>query len=1080
MRKTLLLAILLCTAMGFAQADGVWGRPTGQVKAAQSTQRLSFPNEFKLFQLKNNSLRQALETVNDNGRQTIIELPNVNGGTERFSVREFSNFDPALQAQYPDIRSYTGTGIDDKSATIRFSVDPKGIQTMVFRGEGRSEFMEPYSEDGSVYAVFNSSRDKGSLPWVCSTEDHAVAQTALRQTEDLSRSSHPELLTFRLALSCNGEYTIYHGGTVAGALAAMNATMTRVNGVFEKDMAIHMNLIPNNSVLIYTNPLTDPYGNNLNAWNGQLQNTLTNVIGEANYDIGHMFGRSGGGGNAGCIGCVCESGKGSGITSPADGIPMGDNFDIDYVAHEMGHQFGANHTFSHGVEGTGVNVEPGSGSTIMGYAGITNYDIANHSDDYFVYASIRQVQNNMVTKTCPVRTPLTHGAPVVNAGADYIIPKSTPFVLTGSAMDPNGDALTYCWEQNDSATNQTGAQSPASATKTGGPNWRSYDPTSSPSRYFPPLARVVANQSTSTFGSVTTEALSSVARALNFVLTARDNNPVGGLTGTDAMKITVSAAAGPFLVTSPNTAVSYAAGTTQQVTWDVAGTTGNGVDAAFVDIFLSTDGGFTYPHQLAGQVPNDGSESVTIPNVPGTTNRIMVKGYNHVFFDISNTNFTITAPAETFAISSLPGQQTRSICQGSEALFSINHEALAGFNGATAFSASGQPSGVNVSFTPSPIVGNGVVTMTVTNTTSVAPGLYPITVTATSGSIVKTLPVYLNLYSGTFGTVAAVTPANNATAQSTSMMLVWIPDANATEYDVEVATDNGFTNIIASGTVVTNSYMISGLLEATNYFWRVRPRNIACAGNFGSTNQFQTGQIACESFASTNVPMPISASGTPTINSTLVIPAASNEIIADLNISVNITHSWINDLTAILIGPDGTQVQLVAAPCASSPINNIVATFDDEGSPVVCGNNPGIGGTVVPLQPLSAFDGFESAGTWTLRISDAWNLDGGSLLGWSLNVCSAQPLAVGENQLTNFVVYPNPNNGSFQVSFTQAASDDVTMMVHDMRGRKVFSKVYEGTGVFDQSVSLDNAEAGVYLLTVQTGGRKEVKRIVIQ
>src|SRR5690606_24119962 len=176
----------------------------------------------------------------------------------------------------------------------------------------------------------------------------------------------------------------------------------------EKDMAIHMNLIPNNSVLIYTNPLTDPYGNNLNAWNGQLQNTLTNVIGEDNYDIGHMFGRSGGGGNAGCIGCVCESGKGSGITSPADGIPMGDNFDIDYVAHEMGHQFGANHTFSHGVEGTGVNVEPGSGSTIMGYAGITNYDIANHSDDYFVYASIRQVQNNMVTKTCPVRTPLTH------------------------------------------------------------------------------------------------------------------------------------------------------------------------------------------------------------------------------------------------------------------------------------------------------------------------------------------------------------------------------------------------------------------------------------------------------------------------------------------------------------------------------------------------------------------------------------------------------------------------------------------------------------------------------------------------
>src|SRR5690606_25917312 len=188
-----------------------------------------------------------------------------------------------------------------------------------------------------------------------------------------------------------------------------------------------------------------------------------------------MFGGSGGGGNAGCIGCVCVANvKGRGITSPADGVPMGDNFDIDYVAHEMGHQFGGNHTFSNNVEGSGVNVEPGSGSTIMGYAGITFQDIANHSDDYFVYASIKQIQDNMVGKTCPTRTTLSNLAPVMDAGKDYIIPKSTPFILTGSATDPDNDPIAFCWEQNDSATTQTGSASQASATKTGGPNWRSY------------------------------------------------------------------------------------------------------------------------------------------------------------------------------------------------------------------------------------------------------------------------------------------------------------------------------------------------------------------------------------------------------------------------------------------------------------------------------------------------------------------------------------------------------------------------------------------------------------------------------
>lgn len=1081
MKKALLAILCFSTAVVTAQTDGAWSKASGTVKASPRTMRESFPKEYQLFNLQGNSIRQALQSMGRGQASVVISLPNVKGELERYAVREASNFDPELQARFPEIRSYVGTGIDDKAATLRMSIDPKGIQTMVFRSGSRNEFMEPFSEDGTVYAVYNSSRQKGSLPWTCSTEDHAVAQSLARNTDGIALSSHPELLTFRLALSCNGEYAIYHGGTVAGALAAMNATLTRVNGVFEKDFAIHMNLIANNDQVVFLNPSTDPY-TTMGQWNNQLQATLTNIIGEANYDVGHMFGASGGGGNAGCIGCVCQTGKGRGITSPADGIPMGDNFDIDYVAHELGHQFGANHTFSMLVEGTGVNVEPGSGSTIMGYAGITNYDIANHSDDYFVYASVKQVQDNMVTKTCPVRTPLTHGTPVANAGADYTIPKSTPFVLTGSATDSNNDSLTYCWEQNDTATSQTNAQSPASATKTGGPNWRSYDPTPSPSRYFPPLARVIANQTTSTFAGITTEALSSVSRTLNFVLTVRDNNVLGGQTGSDAMVVTVNAAAGPFVVSSPNTNVSYAAGTTQNVTWDVAGTTANNVNAAYVDIFLSTDGGNTYPIQLASQVPNDGSEQVAIPNVPGTSNRIMVKGYNHIFFDISNTNFTIAAPEPTFraAFSGVAGEQNKEICQGATATYPIAYEALGGFSGTTTFSATGQPAGVSVAFSPTSISGNGTVNMTISNTTGVTPGFYPITVTATSGATVKTIPFYLNLFSSSFASIVPSAPANNATAQSTSLTLGWPADANATNYDVEVATDAAFTNIISSANVTTNSYALSGLLEATTYYWRVRPSNPSCSGTFGTVSQFQTGQIMCDTVASTNVPLTISAIGTPTINSTLVIPAEDNVTIADLNVILNISHTWINDLTVKLISPAGTEVNLVSAPCTSNPINNIVATFDDEGSAVVCANNPGIGGTVIPLQSLSAFDGQNTQGTWTLRVSDAWNQDGGALNSWSLNICSAHPLAVAENELSNFAIYPNPNSGSFNVQFTTDSAQEVNILVHDIRGREIYSNAFQNSGVFNQNIQLDNAEAGIYLVSVQNGSRKEVKRIVVQ
>ncbi len=447
MKKMFLLTTLLgsLAVSAVAQTDRFWSvnnQSRNAITPDKSVSRLSYPKAYKLFNLNHRELQQELFTIVDRSAKqyTVITLPNAAGALEQFELYESSNFEPDLQAQFPDIRAYSGKGITDPFATLKLSISPQGVQTMVFRTGKKNEFIEPYAQRAGVYSVYEAQRNKGDLPWTCSTNDKQMfngIKNGLGEdipVMDASGSSAGNIKTMRLAQSCNGEYANFFGATssaqVSLVLAAFNATLTRCNGVFEKDLALHLNLIANTTAVIYYNPATDPYSTNLSQWNLQLQRTLTSVIGNANYDIGHMFGASGGGGNAGCIGCVCVNpannnsrAKGSGITSPADGIPQGDNFDIDYVAHEIGHQLGANHTFSMSLEGTGVNKEVGSGITIMGYAGITAQDVAPHSIDIFHQASIAQIQANLATKTCPVTTAMTaNSAPVLSAVSNYTIP----------------------------------------------------------------------------------------------------------------------------------------------------------------------------------------------------------------------------------------------------------------------------------------------------------------------------------------------------------------------------------------------------------------------------------------------------------------------------------------------------------------------------------------------------------------------------------------------------------------------------------------------------------------------------------
>ncbi len=681
-----ILTAIISTLSANAQSV-VWsvsGDNIAQIVPDRAVKRQSFPKEFKLFDLNIKPLRSELSAITDSkSGSAVISLPNADGGIERFEISEASNFEPELQAKFPDIRAFSGRGLTDRYATVKLSISPSGVSGMVFRTAapfvqtgGETEFIEPYSADRKTYAVFKSGREKGELPWACSTEEKSLFSDWKPKVNVLETPSSNEgtIRTMRLAQSCNGEYANFFGATgpshVALVLAAYNATLTRANGVYEKDLGLHLNLIPETTAIIFYNPATDPYSTTLSEWNDQLRNAIIAAgITTQMYDIGHMFGQSGGGGNAGCIGCVCTTAgvgiaqhvKGRGITSPSDGIPMGDNFDIDYVTHEMGHQLGANHTFSFGQlpvpEMLGQDKEIGSGITIMGYAGITPNDVAIHSIDIFHETSIGQIQANLPTKGCPAPIPNTNSTPVIAPISNYTIPIMTPFALTGSATDADGDSLTYNWEQNDSAQNTgaTLAASLAQPAKPIGPNWLSFPSTSSPTKLFPQLSTILAGQFVTPASSgndpgILIEALSSITRDLKFRLTVRDNHPYVpnvaiGQTQFKDMTVSVTNAAGPFLVVQPNMNESYASGSMQNVIWSVANTNLIPVNTANVNIKLSLDGGMTFPMTLKANTPNDGMENVAMPNVSTTTARIKVEAAGNIFFDISDTNFTLTGAA---------------------------------------------------------------------------------------------------------------------------------------------------------------------------------------------------------------------------------------------------------------------------------------------------------------------------------------------------------------------------------------------------------------------------------------------------
>ncbi|HEV2904671.1 MAG TPA: zinc-dependent metalloprotease family protein, partial [Pyrinomonadaceae bacterium] len=629
----------------------------------------------------------------------VLSVPMPDGSLARFKIEESPIMDPALAARFPNIKTYRGQGVDDKSATARFGVTPEGFHAIILKSGG-TVLIDPYAKGDTTNYITYLKRDVPKTNrFECLVQDLDPAVNPMLKplsgvntksssmagdevTPNLVGPSGSVLRTYMLALAATAEYVnVFRqpGDTdqqaKERALVQMIIIMNRVNGVYERDLAIHMTLIARELDIIYTDPLMDPYTNDAGpSMITENQTNLDLVIGSPNYDIGHVF--STGGGGVATLRVPCKNGsKARGVTGLPN--PTGDVFAIDYVAHEMGHQFGGNHTFNGMAESCGTpgqrsaaaSVEPGSGSTIQAYAGIcSTQDLQKNSDDYFHVKSLEELSfyttgtgSGHEGNTCDDETGTGNTVPGVDAGANYTIPKDTPFMLTAAAFDADGDPLTYAWEEYDAGGTVGFSPPDNDIDGTARPILRSYDPVASPSRVFPSLQYILNNANVPpTFYNcgltiagqnvpcLTGEILPAANRVMNFQVTVRDNRASGGGVISDLTQVTVvrnsgATIFGPFAVTAPNTAVTWAGQSTQTVTWDVANTTAAPINAANVKISLSADGGNTFPFVLTANTPNDGSELITVPNVATTTARIKVEAVGNIFFDISSANFTVTS-----------------------------------------------------------------------------------------------------------------------------------------------------------------------------------------------------------------------------------------------------------------------------------------------------------------------------------------------------------------------------------------------------------------------------------------------------
>jgi subtilisin-like proprotein convertase family protein len=807
------------------------------------------------------------------------------------------------------------------------------------------------------------------------------------------------------------------------AMSAIVTIINRVNEVFGRDMGIQLELIENNDLLVFLDPMTDPYVNQTDAMLNTNVSVLNAAVGVGAYDIGHVIstGPGSGQGVANLAGVCNAQLKGRATSTRAQ--PQGDPFIINILCHEMGHQFGATHVQS-GCQNVTIAtaVEPGGGTTIMGYAGIcaAGYNIATNSGDYYNQTSLQQIFNysrNDDGNACAEIIDEGNTIPDITENYEngFFIPIRTPFELTASATDMEDDDLTFCWEQRDINpsiiyNDDAGEYGPFPGSPIGdSPLFRSLSPSDSPTRVFPSLNKIINNTMDNS------EVLPTYSRNMTFRCAVRDNHPTSGGVAWAGVAFRAAEEAGPFVVTAPNLVGDvWFVGDYNEVTWDVANTDGPIVNCQRVNIRLSTDGGFTYPITLLANTPNDGSAFVTVPDALTDDARVRVEAADNIFFDISDRDFSIEpATVPGYTLDYTPLFQEVCVPQENAIIQFVTNSILDYDSTITLEVSSVEPEidGLVVEFTNNTLQPGESTVLSLDFSQTLFDGFATVEVRAVTADGDTTFRVFdIQVFNSDFSDLSLLTPAAGTSNIGLGSEFTWTGLPNAQLYDFELSTSPVFgTNVVAAASALdVTSFSPSYIFESgTLYFWRVRAVNECGAGAWTPPFTFHTENVVCDGVTATDTPITIPGSGPlPTRTSTINVDFQGT--ISDINIPfVNVRYQPIQNFQIRVRSPQGTEVIVYDGTCFT--VDRVNIGFDDD-APQEIQCPPTDMSIYMPVDALSAFIGESTAGEWEMevKVTESGFGSPGAIEGWAIEFCAeATPDAPTILRNEEFCVPPN-------------------------------------------------------------------------